>query len=82
MRVHKAVLEHGCKVSGCTVHLVDERYDTGPIIGQACVPVEDNDTPETLSSRVQMQEHRLYAQCIERVVQDQIRIEGRLVKKK
>ncbi len=82
MRVHKAVLEHGCKVSGCTVHLVDERYDTGPIVGQACVPVEDSDTPETLSSRVQMQEHRLYAQCIERVVQDQIRIEGRLVKKK
>lgn len=82
MRVHKAVLEHGCKVSGCTVHLVDERYDTGPILGQACVIVEDNDTPETLASRVQMQEHRLYAQCIERVVQDQIRIEGRRVKKK
>lgn len=82
MRVHKAVLEHGCKVSGCTVHLVDERYDTGPIVGQACVPVEDNDTPETLAARVQMQEHRLYAQCIERVAQDQIRFEGRRVKKK
>ncbi len=82
MRVHRAVLEHGCKVSGCTVHLVDERYDMGPILGQACVPVEDNDTPETLASRVQMQEHRLYAQCIERVIQDQIRVEGRRVKKK
>ena len=82
MRVHRAVLEHGCKVSGCTVHLVDDRYDTGPIIAQACVPVEDGDTAETLSARVQMQEHRLYAQCIERIVQDQIRVEGRRVKKK
>jgi phosphoribosylglycinamide formyltransferase-1 len=82
MRVHRAVLEHGCKVSGCTVHFVDERYDTGPIVAQACVPVDDDDTPETLSARVQKQEHRLYPQCIEMVIQDKIRFEGRRVKKK
>lgn len=81
-RVHRAVLEHGCKVSGCTVHFVDERYDTGPIVAQACVPVQDDDTPETLMARVQLQEHRLYPQCIEWVVQDQLRFEGRRVKKK
>ena len=82
MRVHQAVLEYGCKVSGCTVHLVNERYDTGPIIAQACVPVEENDTPETLSKRVQLQEHRLFSRCLEMVIQDQIRVEGRRVKKK
>ncbi|HEX8236947.1 MAG TPA: phosphoribosylglycinamide formyltransferase [Abditibacteriaceae bacterium] len=82
MRVHRAVLEHGCKVSGCTVHFVDERYDTGPIVAQACVPVEDDDTPETLSARVQKQEHRLYSQCIEMVIQDKIRFEGRRIKRK
>ncbi len=82
MRVHRAVLEHGCKVSGCTVHFVDERYDTGPIVAQACVPVDDDDTPETLSARVQKQEHRLYPQCIEMVIQDRIRFEGRRIKKK
>lgn len=82
MRVHQAVLEYGCKVSGCTVHLVNERYDTGPIIAQACVPVEENDTPETLSARVQMQEHRLFPRCIEMVIQDQLRVEGRRIRKK
>lgn len=82
LRVHQAVLEYGCKVSGCTVHLVNERYDTGPIIAQACVAVEENDTPETLSARVQVQEHRLYPRCIEWLIQDQLRIEGRRVKKK
>ena len=82
MRVHQAVLEYGCKVTGCTVHLVNERYDAGPIIAQACVPVEENDTPETLSARVQMQEHRLFPRCIEMVIQDQIRVEGRRIRKK
>lgn len=82
LRVHQAVLEYGCKVTGCTVHLVNERYDTGPIIAQACVAVEENDTPETLSARVQTQEHRLYPRCIEWLIQDQLRVEGRRVKKK
>jgi phosphoribosylglycinamide formyltransferase-1 len=80
-RVHKAVLEHGCRVSGCTVHFLDDRYDTGAIISQHCVPVEDDDTPESLGSRVQTAEHRIYPQAIELVLQDQLRIEGRRVKR-
>lgn len=76
-RVHRAVLEHGCKISGCTVHLVDERYDTGPILAQACVAVKDDDTPDSLSQRVQKEEHRLYPQCIEAVLHRKVRIEGR-----
>lgn len=82
LKVHRAVLDYGCKVSGCTVHFVDERYDTGAIVAQACVPVEEDDTPETLRTRVQMQEHRLYPQCIEWVIQDRVRFEGRRIKKK
>lgn len=82
MRVHRAVLEHGCKVSGCTVHLVNEHYDMGPILAQACVPVEDDDTPESLAARVQAQEHRLYPQCIEWLAHDKMRLEGRRVKRK
>jgi phosphoribosylglycinamide formyltransferase-1 len=80
-KVHRAVLEQGCKVSGCTVHFVDERYDTGPIIAQACVKVEDDDTPESLAARIQAQEHRLYPQCIEWVVDNQLRFEGRRVRR-
>lgn len=82
MKVHKAVLEHGCKVSGCSVHLVNEHYDMGPILAQACVPVEDDDTPETLAARVQAQEHRLYPQCIEWLAHDKLRLEGRRIKRK
>jgi phosphoribosylglycinamide formyltransferase-1 len=82
IRVHRAVLEHGCKVTGCTVHFVNEHYDMGPIVAQACVPVEDDDTAESLGARVQAQEHRIYAQCIEAVAHQKVRIEGRRVKKK
>lgn len=82
LKVHRAVLEHGCKVTGCTVHFVNEHYDMGPIVAQACVPVDDDDTPESLAARVQAQEHRLYPQCIEWVAHDRLRLEGRRVKKK
>lgn len=80
-RVHRAVLEYGCKVSGCTVHLVDERYDTGPILAQSSVPIADDDTPDSLAMRVQREEHRLYPQCIEWVLHGQIRVEGRRVRR-
>jgi len=80
-RVHRAVLEHGCKVSGCTVHLVDERYDSGPILAQSAVPVEDDDTPDSLALRVLREEHRLYPQAIEEVLHGKIRVEGRKVRK-
>jgi phosphoribosylglycinamide formyltransferase-1 len=82
IRVHRAVLEHGCKVTGCTVHFVNEHYDMGPIVAQACVPVEDDDTPESLSMRVLAQEHRLYPQCIEWLAHDRLRVEGRRVKRR
>lgn len=80
-RVHRAVLESGCKVSGCTVHLVDERYDTGPILAQSAVPVLDDDTPDSLALRVQVEEHRLYPKCIEDILHDKVRVEGRRVRR-
>lgn len=58
-RVHAAVLASGATVSGCTVHLVDADYDTGPILAQVRVPVRPDDTPETLAARVLAEEHRL-----------------------
>lgn len=78
-RVHQAVLDHGCRVSGCTVHLLDERYDSGPIIAQKCVPVEDGDTPETLAARVQAAEHELYPRCLGELANSELRLEGRRV---
>ncbi|MFO7262256.1 MAG: phosphoribosylglycinamide formyltransferase [bacterium] len=68
VRVHRAVLEAGCKVSGATVHLVDEEYDTGPIIAQWPVPVLPGDTPETLGARVLRIEHRLYPAALEALI--------------
>jgi len=59
-RVHEAVLAAGEAESGCTVHLVSERYDDGPILAQVRVPVLDGDTPDTLAARVQAEERRLY----------------------
>lgn len=63
-RVHQAVLEAGCKVSGCTVHFADNRYDAGPIIAQRCVPVREDDTPATLGQRVRAAEQILYPEAI------------------
>jgi len=62
-------LEHGVKVSGCTVHLVDETLDGGPIIGQRAVPVLEGDTVETLSARILEQEHKLYAEAVALVLE-------------
>ena len=59
-RVHAAVLDHGCAVSGCTVHLCDNTYDTGPILVQRSCPVRDNDTPETPAARVFAEECEAY----------------------
>jgi phosphoribosylglycinamide formyltransferase-1 len=78
-RVHEAVIRHGCRVSGCTVHLLDEKYDSGPIIAQKCVPVEPDDTPEVLAVRVQAAEHELYPQCLSWLANDELRVEGRRV---
>ena len=78
-RVHQAVLDHGCRVSGCTVHLLDERYDAGPIIAQKCVPVEDGDTLQSLAARVQVAEHELYPRCLAELANGELKLEGRHV---
>ena len=78
-RVHEAVLAHGCRVSGATVHLVDEAYDSGPIVLQTCVPVLPNDTPEVLAARVLTQEHRLLPEAVGLLASGRLRVDGRRV---
>ena len=68
----RQALEHGVKFSGCTVHFVDENLDAGPIIMQAVVPVEDVDTPETLSARILREEHRIYSEAVRLVLKADI----------
>ena len=75
----KQALEYGVKFTGCTVHLVDEGVDTGPIVCQAVVPVLDDDTAETLAARILKEEHRIYSEAICLMLEDKIRIEGRRV---
>ena len=75
---HQA-FDYGAKVSGCTVHFVDEQLDHGPIIVQAAVAVLDSDTAETLAARILEQEHRLYSEAIHIVLSGRFRIEGRRV---
>ena len=62
--VHEAALKRGVKYSGCTVHIVDETYDTGPIVKQTVVPVEPGDTPDTLAARILPNEHKTYVECV------------------
>jgi phosphoribosylglycinamide formyltransferase-1 len=73
----RQALEHGVKVSGCTVHLVDEGTDTGPIIAQAAVPVLDTDTEESLGARIQKEEHRLYPLAVALVASGAVARSGR-----
>ena len=77
---HRDVLAYGVKVSGCTIHFVDEGMDSGPIILQTAVPVLDDDTEDTLAARVLEQEHILYPKAIELYVNGRLEIEGRHVK--
>lgn len=72
-------LAHGVKVSGVTVHFVTPELDAGPIIQQAAVPVRDDDTVGTLSARILMEEHRVYPEAIQRVIEGGWRVEGRRV---
>jgi phosphoribosylglycinamide formyltransferase-1 len=64
LKVHEAVIEYGAKVSGVTVHIVDEQYDTGPVVIQKTAKVLDSDTPETLQKRLLKIEHKIYAEAI------------------
>jgi phosphoribosylglycinamide formyltransferase-1 len=75
----RQALEHGAKITGCTVHFVDEFLDHGPIIVQTPVPVLDDDTVESLSARILKEEHRIYSEAINLVLSGRIRIEGRRV---
>ena len=75
----KQALDHGVKVSGCTVHFVEEQLDAGPIILQAAVPVLDSDTVETLSARILKEEHRIYSEAIRIVLSGRWTIDGRRV---
>jgi phosphoribosylglycinamide formyltransferase-1 len=77
--VHKEVLDYGCKVSGCTIHFVDEGMDTGPIIAQDVVKILNDETPESLKEKVQALEMRLYPEVIKLFSQGKITLEGRKV---
>lgn len=77
--VHKAVLDYGVKITGATVHFVDEGTDTGPIILQEAVKVEDGDTIETLREKVLKLEHKILVQAVKLYCEDRLYIEGRKV---
>jgi phosphoribosylglycinamide formyltransferase-1 len=79
LEAQRQALEHGAKFSGCTVHFVDENLDAGPIVLQACVPIEDSDTPETLAGRILREEHRIYTEAVRIVLEGRFRIENRRV---
>ena len=71
-RVHEAVLAAGETVTGVTIHLVDERYDRGPIVAQSEVPVMEGDTPDSLAARVLEREHQLFAETLQKIVRGEI----------
>jgi len=75
----RQALEYGVRVSGCTVHFVDAGTDTGPIILQSVVPVLADDTEQTLSERIHLEEHKLYPAAIRLFAQGKLRVEGRRV---
>ncbi len=79
MDAQRQALEHGAKISGCTVHFVEEKLDAGPIIMQAAVPVLDDDTEQTLAARILIEEHRIYSEAIGIILSERWRIDGRRV---
>ncbi|MFQ5797502.1 MAG: phosphoribosylglycinamide formyltransferase [Bacteroidota bacterium] len=77
--VHEAVIASGTKLTGVTVHIVDEEYDHGPIVLQRAVPVEDHDSPETLAAKVLTVEHQLYSETVRLFAEGKVRVNGRRV---
>lgn len=75
----KQALDYGVKVTGCTVHYVDQGVDSGPIIGQQTVPVRDDDTPATLHARIQIAERELYPRCVAAIARGHLHREGRKI---
>jgi phosphoribosylglycinamide formyltransferase-1 len=79
LNAQRQAIEYGVKISGCTVHLVDQELDQGPIVKQAAVPVWPVDTEETLSAKILTEEHRIYAEAVALVLSGRFRVEGRRV---
>src|ERR1700738_962768 len=79
VEAQRQALEYGVKFAGCTVHFVDENLDAGPIVLQATVPVRDDDTEETLASRILTEEHRIYTEAVRIVLEGKYKIVGRRV---
>ncbi len=79
LHAQQQAFDYGVKVSGCTVHFVDEGMDTGPIIIQKCVPVLEDDTVETLANRILEQEHRIFPEAVKLFVEGKLKVEGRIV---
>lgn len=77
--VHEAVIAYGAKVSGCTAHLVDRDYDTGPVILQRTVAVEDDDTPDILAARLLPVEHATFVEALQLLADGRLKVEGRRV---
>jgi phosphoribosylglycinamide formyltransferase-1 len=79
LHAQRQALEYGVRVSGCTVHFVDEGTDTGPIILQRCIPVEEGDDEEALSNRILVEEHRILTEAVRLFCEERIRLAGRRV---
>jgi phosphoribosylglycinamide formyltransferase-1 len=77
--VHRAVLDYGAKISGITVHLVDEEYDHGPIVLQKAIEIDEGETEASLASKIQALEHRYYVEAIRWFADGRVRINGRQV---
>lgn len=80
MDAQRQAIESGVKVSGCTVHFVDEGLDSGPIVAQRAVPVNEDDDVDSLAARILVEEHRLYPQALRRLLVEPWRIDGRAVR--
>lgn len=80
LHAHEQALEYGVRTSGCTVHLVTEEMDAGPIVAQAAVPVELDDDAESLAARVLQQEHRIYPEAVRLLAEGRLRVAGRRVR--
>jgi phosphoribosylglycinamide formyltransferase 1 len=80
LNVQKKALDHGVKLSGCTVHFVTEGVDEGPIIIQAAVPILEGDTPEALAARILVEEHKIYPQAVQLYAEGRLSVNGRVVR--
>ncbi|MFQ5509734.1 MAG: phosphoribosylglycinamide formyltransferase [Leptospirillia bacterium] len=80
LNAQKQALDYGVKVAGCTVHMVELEMDSGPIVMQATVPVEDDDTDDTLSARILVEEHRIYVAAVKAFAEGRVQVDGRRVR--